>query len=124
MHVCDNMALQDLFAPHVLQLDVSQCHSGLNAHLTCCSLRSSFGLVQNIMCKIVGTYVAINFIVMEIFYFGVWCRPFRDAWLTPTPISMFVGFTEPQSFLIRSEYISEPWKSDDLQYNVPRKPIT
>ncbi|KKY21719.1 hypothetical protein UCRPC4_g03486 [Phaeomoniella chlamydospora] len=45
----------------------------------------TLGLRANLACKIVGGYVAGTFIIMEILYFGVWCRPFRYAWVTPTP---------------------------------------
>lgn len=30
-------------------------------------------------------YVAFGFSFMEIFYFGVWCRPFSNYWQVPTP---------------------------------------
>ncbi|KAF2666864.1 hypothetical protein BT63DRAFT_321328 [Microthyrium microscopicum] len=32
-----------------------------------------------------GVYVLVGFIVMEILYFGVWCRPFHNYWALPTP---------------------------------------
>lgn len=28
-------------------------------------------------------YVAVTFVVMEILYFGVWCRPFNQYWAVP-----------------------------------------
>ena len=40
---------------------------------------------QNMAVKILGIYVAITFIVMEVFYFAVWCRPFHAYWEVPTP---------------------------------------
>ncbi|KAF1352592.1 hypothetical protein BDV97DRAFT_280858, partial [Delphinella strobiligena] len=40
---------------------------------------------ENVAIKILGGYVAFTFIFMEIFYFGVWCRPFQDYWAVPTP---------------------------------------
>lgn len=29
-------------------------------------------------------YVGVSFLVMEILYFGVWCRPFNQYWAVPT----------------------------------------
>jgi len=43
----------------------------------------TFGLSQQLAVKIVGGYVVINWIIMEILYFGVWCRPFYDYWEVP-----------------------------------------
>ncbi|PVI01411.1 hypothetical protein DM02DRAFT_349108 [Periconia macrospinosa] len=31
----------------------------------------------------VSTYVAVGFVVMEILYLGVWCRPFNQYWAVP-----------------------------------------
>lgn len=44
----------------------------------------TFGLKQQLAVKIVGGYVVVNLIVMEILYFGVWCRPFDQYWAVPT----------------------------------------
>ncbi|QDS73979.1 hypothetical protein FKW77_008453 [Venturia effusa] len=30
-------------------------------------------------------YIVATFIIMEILYLGVWCRPFRNYWAVPTP---------------------------------------
>ena len=43
----------------------------------------TFGLKQQIAVKAVGIYVVLNFIVMEVLYFGVWCRPFDQYWAVP-----------------------------------------
>lgn len=40
-------------------------------------------LSQNIAVKAVAAYVAIGFVVMEILYLGVWCRPFNQYWAVP-----------------------------------------
>lgn len=40
---------------------------------------------ENIAIKVLAGYVAFGFCFMEIFYFGVWCRPFHDYWAVPTP---------------------------------------
>jgi hypothetical protein len=40
---------------------------------------------------VIGTaiYVGIAFIVMEVLYFGVWCRPFNQYWAVPPNSSTF-----------------------------------
>src|SRR6478735_3943560 len=42
-------------------------------------------LSQNLAVKFVGAYVTAGFVVMEILYLGVWCRPF----------SQYYSFNEP-----------------------------
>ncbi|ORY19430.1 hypothetical protein BCR34DRAFT_620916 [Clohesyomyces aquaticus] len=41
-------------------------------------------LPQHKVVKIVALYVAVGFVVMEILYLGVWCRPFTEYWAVPT----------------------------------------
>ena len=36
-------------------------------------------------------YVAVTFVVMEILYFGVWCRPFNQYFAVPTNSSECIG---------------------------------
>lgn len=43
----------------------------------------TLGLKQHLAVKIVAGYVVVSFIVMEILYFGVWCRPFSQYWQVP-----------------------------------------
>lgn len=38
-----------------------------------------------------SVYVAVTFVVMEILYFGVWCRPFNQYWAVPTNSSRCCG---------------------------------
>ena len=40
---------------------------------------------QNFFVKILAAYVGGTFVIMEILYFGVWCRPFHNYWAVPTP---------------------------------------
>ena len=40
-------------------------------------------LKQNLAVKIVAGYVAVGFVLMEILYLGVWCRPFSQYWAVP-----------------------------------------
>ena len=46
--------------------------------------RMTFGLKKQLRVKIVAAYVVTALIVMEILYFGVWCRPFYNYWAVPT----------------------------------------
>ncbi|PSR99077.1 hypothetical protein BD289DRAFT_424537 [Coniella lustricola] len=45
--------------------------------------RLTTNLQHNLVVKIVAGYTVIGFIVMEILYFGVWCRPFYHYWQVP-----------------------------------------
>lgn len=45
--------------------------------------RLTFGLKQHIAAQIVGCYVIISWVAMEVLYFGVWCRPFEQYWAVP-----------------------------------------
>lgn len=38
-----------------------------------------------------SVYVALTFVIMEILYFGVWCRPFNQYWAVPTNSSTCSG---------------------------------
>ena len=40
---------------------------------------------ENVAIKLLAAYVALGFVVMEILYFGVWCRPFHNYWAVPAP---------------------------------------
>ncbi|KAK0948518.1 hypothetical protein LTR48_001607 [Friedmanniomyces endolithicus] len=40
---------------------------------------------ENLAIKLLSAYVALGFVVMEVLYFGVWCRPFSDYYAVPTP---------------------------------------
>lgn len=39
---------------------------------------------ENLAVVLLAVYVTFGFVFMEIFYFGVWCRPFHDYWAVPT----------------------------------------
>lgn len=43
----------------------------------------TFGLKQHLAVKIIAGYVVFGFVLMEILYFGVWCRPFHGYWAVP-----------------------------------------
>jgi hypothetical protein len=39
---------------------------------------------ENIAIKLLAAYVALGFVVMEILYWAVWCRPVTEYWTIPT----------------------------------------
>jgi hypothetical protein len=41
------------------------------------------GLAQKWAVKVVGAYVIFGWVLMDILYFGVWCRPFNQYWAVP-----------------------------------------
>lgn len=43
----------------------------------------TFGLKQHLAVKIVAGYVVVIFVVMEVLYLGVWCRPLNMYWQVP-----------------------------------------
>ncbi|KAF2503224.1 hypothetical protein BU16DRAFT_33397 [Lophium mytilinum] len=51
--------------------------------------RLTMSLKQNVAVKWVAGYTAFSFVLMEILYYGVWCRPFRGYWMVPAPSSMY-----------------------------------
>lgn len=42
------------------------------------------GLWQHRAVKFVAAYVAFGYIIMEILFFGAWCRPFHNYWSVPS----------------------------------------
>ncbi|KAM0206267.1 hypothetical protein ACHAPQ_007684 [Fusarium lateritium] len=45
--------------------------------------RLTMSLSQNLAVKFVAAYTAAGFVIMEILYLGVWCRPFTQYWAVP-----------------------------------------
>ncbi|CAM1501310.1 Fc.00g104720.m01.CDS01 [Cosmosporella sp. VM-42] len=45
--------------------------------------RLTMSLRQNLAVKIVAGYVVLGFVLMEVLYLGVWCRPFNQYWAVP-----------------------------------------
>lgn len=70
-------------------LVVEQCQCVIIWSAKACLLimyyRLTIALRENIVVKILAVYVAFGFVIMEIFYLGVWCRPFHNYWAVPTP---------------------------------------
>ncbi|KAK5007805.1 hypothetical protein LTR28_004811, partial [Elasticomyces elasticus] len=46
--------------------------------------RLTVGRREHFAVKILAGYVAFSFVFMEIFYLGIWCRPFTEYWAVPT----------------------------------------
>lgn len=71
----------------VLVVEQMQCATiwTLKATLLFMYYRVTYQLRQNLFVKFLVAYVAGTFIIMEILYFGVWCRPFKDYFAVPTP---------------------------------------
>lgn len=67
---------------------VEQCMCAVQWGTKACLLvlywRLTQNLRQNMIVKCVAAYVATTYVVMEVLYFGYWCRPFHDYWQTPT----------------------------------------
>jgi len=48
---------------------------------------------QNIAVKLLAVYIALGFVVMEILYFGAWCRPFHQYWAVLSKSSQCTAVT-------------------------------
>lgn len=57
---------------------------GTKACLLLLYWRLTHNLKQSLVVKCAAIYVVTTYVIMEILYFGVWCRPFHDYWQTPT----------------------------------------
>lgn len=71
----------------ILVVEQSMCVTqwGTKACLIILYMRLTTFWKENIAIKILAGYVGVSFVVMDILYFGVWCRPFHDYWAVPTP---------------------------------------
>ncbi|CAK7245711.1 MAG: hypothetical protein STHCBS139747_007300 [Sporothrix thermara] len=47
--------------------------------------RLTLGLTEAFAVKVVAVYCAIGYVVIQILYLGVWCRPIYDYWAVPVP---------------------------------------
>ena len=70
----------------------------------------TFGLTQQTLVKIIAVYIGVGFLLMEILYFGVWCRPFSQYWAVPTSNS-------------EKNFLRSPLKLIPPQYNA-LQPLT
>jgi hypothetical protein len=67
---------------------VEQCQCvviwGAKACLIALYLRLTSLRVENYAIKALAVFVGLSFVIMEILYFAVWCRPFWEYWAVPT----------------------------------------
>ena len=54
-------------------------------------------LKQNFAVKVLSGYVAATFVIMEILYLGVWCRPIQQYWAVPPDNSKHHGLASVQT---------------------------
>ncbi|KIH92812.1 hypothetical protein SPBR_02887 [Sporothrix brasiliensis 5110] len=47
--------------------------------------RLTSGLTEAFAVKVVAIYCAVGYVVVQILYLGVWCRPIDDYWAVPVP---------------------------------------
>ena len=75
-----SVGLQVLHDPHVLQTHVSCLAEGLGraANWKTILICRSTGLKEQLYVKILFAYSLIGFIIVEVFFFGIWCRPFMN----------------------------------------------
>lgn len=76
--VNEGLSVAHVQPPHVRPPPVSL------TFLTC----HRMSLSQNLAVKFVAAYTAAGFVIMEILYLGVWCRPFNQYWAVPPENSM------------------------------------
>ena len=69
----------------VLLVEQCMCATiwGCKACLLIMYYRLTINLRQNLLVKLLAVYVAVTYVVMEILYFAVWCRPFHKYWAVP-----------------------------------------
>lgn len=70
----------------VLLVEQCMCATqwGTKACLLILYWRITQNLTQHLAVKFTAIYCVLTYILMEILYFGYWCRPFHDYWQTPT----------------------------------------
>ncbi|KAK4988687.1 hypothetical protein LTR50_003766 [Elasticomyces elasticus] len=70
----------------VLVVEQCQCITVwlVKASLLTTYSRLTVGRREHFAVKILAGYVAFSFVFMEIFYLGIWCRPFTEYWAVPT----------------------------------------
>lgn len=70
----------------ILVVEQCQCVTiwGVKGCLILLYLRLTSIHRENVAIKVLGAYVVISFVVMDILYFGVWCQPFHEYWAVPT----------------------------------------
>ncbi|KAJ1325871.1 hypothetical protein MN608_09070 [Microdochium nivale] len=80
-----NIALREYGSKMVLVVEQMQCVTIwlVKACLLLMYSRLTMNLKQRVAVKAVAIYAVVGFVVMEILYLGVWCRPFNQYWAVP-----------------------------------------
>lgn len=68
--------MQSLHVPFISQINVRSKHPQFLPMLIICKYSIGLGLQRQV--KFLMGYVALGWLVTEIFFFGVWCRPFLN----------------------------------------------
>jgi hypothetical protein len=75
------MGMQDLHDSYFLQINVRQplpdSIDRKMRHLELLTLKRN-GVKAQLFVKILMVYIAFGWICTEVFYYGIWCRPFMD----------------------------------------------
>lgn len=66
----------------------------------------TFGLKQHLAVKVVAAYVVVIFVVMEVLYLGVWCRPLNMYWQVPVNNGMWFICRDPSCLTFISSMLS------------------
>ncbi|KAE8329777.1 hypothetical protein BDV39DRAFT_191082 [Aspergillus sergii] len=72
--------------------------------------RLTEGIKQQLAVKILAGYVVGSYVLLEILYFAVWCRPFYNYWAVPTPN---VGVFSMGTFIILCATLSKVYSFKD-----------
>lgn len=62
----------------------------------------TFGLKAQWSVKIVAVYCGVSLVVMEVLYFGVWCRPVSNYWRVPVDNGKYLFKRHWQTLIITS----------------------
>lgn len=76
VYAYDSVGMQSMHVPSVLQVNVRDNRLLVFSLLTWHKYRS--GLQQQRLVKLLIAYVILGWLVTEIFFFGIWCRPFLN----------------------------------------------
>jgi hypothetical protein len=70
----------------VLVVEICQCVCiwTVKACILALYCRITVAYKENLAIKALAVYVGVGFVVMEILYLGVWCRPFNEYWAVPS----------------------------------------
>jgi hypothetical protein len=49
------------------------------------------GLKERVAVKFLGWYCLLGFIVIQVLYLGVWCRPIQQYWQVPVDDGMLLS---------------------------------